>query len=40
MDRVGKSLPVELRCTGLGGLSVTAASKEIEKRLQETGKVV
>jgi L-serine dehydratase len=38
MDRVGKSLPVELRCTGLGGLSVTAASKEIEKRLGKQGK--
>jgi len=37
MDRVGKSLPVELRCTGLGGLSITAASKDIEKRLEQTG---
>jgi L-serine dehydratase len=36
MNRVGKSLPVELRCTGLGGLSVTAASKAIEKRLQQS----
>ncbi len=36
MDRVGKSLPVELRCTGSGGLSVTAASKAIEKRLQQS----
>lgn len=35
MHRVGKSLPVELRCTGLGGLSVTAASKAIEKKLQQ-----
>ena len=33
MDRVGKSLPSELRCTGRGGLSVTQASKEIEERL-------
>jgi L-serine dehydratase len=33
MDRVGKSLPAALRCTGLGGLSVTAASKAIEKKL-------
>ena len=33
MDRVGKSLPAELRCTGRGGLSVTRASKEIEERL-------
>jgi L-serine dehydratase len=37
MDRVGKSLPVELRCTGLGGLSVTRASKEIEARLARSG---
>lgn len=36
MDRVGKSLPVELRCTGSGGLSVTAASKAIEKRLLQS----
>ncbi len=35
MDRVGKSLPAELRCTGLGGLSVTAASKAIEEKLGE-----
>jgi L-serine dehydratase len=33
MDRVGKSLPSELRCTGLGGLSVTNTSKGIESRL-------
>jgi L-serine dehydratase len=33
MDRVGKSLPVELRCTGLGGLSLTPASQAIENRL-------
>ena len=33
MDRVGKSLPFELRCTGLGGLSLTKAAKEIELRL-------
>jgi L-serine dehydratase len=33
MDRVGKSLPSELRCTGRGGLSVTQTSQEIEKRL-------
>jgi L-serine dehydratase len=33
MDKVGKSLPFELRCTALGGLSVTKTSKEIEKRL-------
>ena len=32
-DRVGRSLPRELRCTALGGLAVTATSKRIEKRL-------
>jgi L-serine dehydratase len=34
MDRVGRSLPRELRCTALGGLSVTRTSREIEARLQ------
>jgi L-serine dehydratase len=34
MDRVGRSLPRELRCTALGGLSITKTSKEIELRLQ------
>ena len=34
MDRVGKSLPAELRCTALGGLSVTRSSKKIEKKLK------
>ena len=34
MDRVGKSIPVELRCTALGGLSVTAASKLVEEKLR------
>jgi L-serine dehydratase len=34
MDRVGKSLPHELRCTALGGLSITRTSKEIEARLK------
>jgi L-serine dehydratase len=33
MDAVGKSLPHQLRCTALGGLSVTATSKAIEERL-------
>jgi len=33
MDEVGKSLPHQLRCTALGGLSVTKTSKEIEARL-------
>ena len=36
MDRVGKSLPSELRCTALGGLSITKTSKEIERRLQRS----
>jgi L-serine dehydratase len=35
MDKVGKSLPFQLRCTALGGLSVTKTSKEIEKRLNK-----
>ncbi len=34
MDKVGKSLPMELRCTALGGLSVCKTSKEIEERLR------
>lgn len=33
MDKVGKMLPPALRCTALGGLSVTKTSKAIEKRL-------
>jgi L-serine dehydratase len=36
MDRVGKSIPRELRCTGLGGLSVTRTSREIERRLSSS----
>ncbi len=34
MDRVGRSLPRELRCTALGGLSVTETSRQIEDRLR------
>ncbi len=34
MDRVGKALPPELRCTALGGLSVTRASRQIEEKLR------
>jgi len=34
MDAVGRSIPCELRCTALGGLSVTPTSKEIEQRLK------
>jgi L-serine dehydratase len=33
MDRVGKSLPSELRCTARGGLSITPSSKALEKKL-------
>lgn len=35
MDAVGKSLPHTLRCTALGGLSVTPTSKRIEEELKE-----
>lgn len=34
MDRVGKSLPRELRCTALGGLAIAPAAKKLEKRLE------
>jgi L-serine dehydratase len=34
MDRVGKSIPVELRCTALGGLSITKTSFAIENKLK------
>jgi len=37
MDGVGRSLPRELRCTALGGLSVTPTSQEIAGRLGECG---
>ncbi len=35
MDQVGKSLPHSLRCTGLGGLSITATSRAIEENLKQ-----
>lgn len=35
MNRVGRSLPHELRCTALGGLSTTQTSLEIGRKLQE-----
>lgn len=35
MDRVGRSLPHELRCTALGGLATTHAAREIEKKLKD-----
>ena len=38
MDRVGKSIPHELRCTALGGLSITRTSKEIEEKLTRVAK--
>ena len=34
MDSVGRSIPRELRCTGLGGLSTTAAAQCIRRRLE------
>ena len=34
MYEVGKSIPNTLRCTNLGGLSITKTAKEIENRLQ------
>jgi L-serine dehydratase len=37
MDEVGKSLPHQLRCTALGGLSMTKTSKAIEERLRGSG---
>jgi L-serine dehydratase len=35
MDNVGKSIPHELRCTALGGLSVSPTSRKIEARLNK-----
>jgi len=35
MDEVGKMLPSELRCTALGGLSITKTSKQIENQLSQ-----
>ncbi|MGL1932538.1 MAG: L-serine ammonia-lyase, iron-sulfur-dependent, subunit alpha [Desulfotalea sp.] len=34
MDKVGKSIPHELRCTGLGGLSITNSSENIIVKLK------
>ena len=36
MDKVGRSIPRELRCTALGGLSLTRTSKKIEGRLNQS----
>jgi L-serine dehydratase len=38
MDRVGKMLPSELRCTARGGLSITPTSQEIARRLDREGR--
>jgi L-serine dehydratase len=38
LDRVGKSLPRELRCTALGGLSITPAAKAVESDLIRRGR--
>jgi L-serine dehydratase len=35
MDEVAKTIPRELRCTALGGLSITKTSKMIEHKLKE-----
>ncbi len=35
MNQVGQSIPNTLRCTSLGGLSITKTSKEIEERLNQ-----
>ncbi len=35
MDQVGRSLPHALRCTGLGGLSITETSRGIEENLKQ-----
>jgi len=35
MNEVGASLPASLRCTALGGLSITAAARKIEKELKD-----
>ena len=40
MDEVGKMLPSELLCTGLGGLSVTPTSKKIYNELKLCAKKV
>ncbi|MFX0172249.1 MAG: L-serine ammonia-lyase, iron-sulfur-dependent, subunit beta [Candidatus Hodarchaeota archaeon] len=34
MHKVGKSIPYELRCTALGGLSVTKTSKKLEEKFR------
>jgi L-serine dehydratase len=39
MDRVGRSLPRELRCTALGGLAITPSAKKVEERLRRASPV-
>ncbi len=34
MRQVGDLMPRELCCTGLGGLAITPASKELERKLK------
>jgi L-serine dehydratase len=38
MNEVGASLPVSLRCTALGGLSISPAAKKIERELKNRPK--
>ena len=38
MDEAGTSIVPELRCTSLGGLSITPAAKTIESALEEAKK--
>lgn len=40
MNRVGMSLPAELRCTAMGGLSITPTSKAIERRLRNPSQAI
>jgi len=35
MNQVGQSIPYELRCTALGGLSITKTSKLLEEKLKQ-----
>jgi len=35
MNRVGRAMPRELRCTALGGLAITPSAKKIEERLRK-----
>jgi L-serine dehydratase len=37
MDKTGRSLPYEIRCTGYGGLSVTPTAIRLEKELKARG---